>query len=147
MTKSSIIAAIGIAGSFISELFGGRNPILTTLIIFMAIDYVTGLVVAGVFKSSPKTKGGTLESRAGLKGLLRKGMMLAVVLVAFRLDVVIGSEFIGCATIIAFIANETISIIENSALMGVPMPSAIKNAIEILQSKSESGGDNDDRVE
>ena len=59
---------------------------LQTLVIFMAIDYITGLVVAGVFHASPKTKTGALESKAGWKGLIRKGETLLIVLVACQLD-------------------------------------------------------------
>lgn len=115
--KNGICTIVGVVGSFIASLFGGWDTALVTLMIFMAVDYITGLVVAGVFHKSPKTDGGTLESRAGWKGLCRKGMTLLVVLVACRLDLIMGSNFIRDATIIAFIANETISIIENAGLM------------------------------
>ena len=112
-----------------------------TLIIFMGVDYVTGLIVAGVFHNSEKTKNVALESRAGWKGLCRKGVPLLVVLVACRLDLVMGSNFIRDAVVIAFIANETISIIENAGLMGIPIPAAIMRAIDILKNKAESEGD------
>ena len=101
------------------------------------VDYATGLIVAGVFHKSEKTENGALESRAGWKGLCRKGVSLLVVLVACRLDMIMGSNFIRDATVIAFIANETISIIENAGLMGVPIPSVITKAIEVLKKKSE----------
>lgn len=81
-----------------------------------------------------------MESRAGWKGLCRKGVTLLVVLVACRLDLVMGSNFIRDAVIIAFVANETISIIENAGLMGIPIPAAIMRAIEILKNKAESEG-------
>ena len=103
----------------------------------MGVDYATGLIVAGVFHKSEKTENGALESRAGWKGLCRKGVSLLVVLVACRLDMIMGSNFIRDATVIAFIANETISIIENAGLMGVPIPSVITKAIEALKKKSE----------
>ena len=80
----------------------------------------------------------SLESRAGWKGLCRKGVTLLVVLVACRLDLVMGSNFIRDAVVIAFIANETISIIENAGLMGIPIPAAIVRAIEILKNKADS---------
>lgn len=103
----------------------------------MGVDYATGLIVAGVFHKSEKTENGALESRAGWKGLCRKGVSLLVVLVACRLDMIMGSNFIRDATVIAFIANEAISIIENAGLMGVPIPSVITKAIEVLKKKSE----------
>ena len=120
--KSWFTTLIGVIGGFIASLFGGWDAALVTLIIFMAIDYITGLIVAGVFHNSEKTANGALESRAGWKGLCRKGVTLLVVLVACRLDLVMGSNFIRDAVIIAFVANETISIIENAGLMGIPIP-------------------------
>lgn len=135
--KNVICTAIGVAGSCIATLFGGWDAALTTLLIFMGADYVTGLIAAGVFHKSQKSADGALESRAGWKGLCRKGTTLLVVLVACRLDIVTGSNFIRDATIIAFIANETLSIIENAGLMGVPIPAIVVKAIDILKQKAE----------
>ena len=138
--KEAICTGIGVAGSAIAALFGGWDAALITLMIFMGIDYLTGLIVAGVFHTSEKTENGTLESRAGWKGLCRKGVSLLIVLVACRLDVVMGSNFIRDAVVIAFIANETLSIIENAGLMGVPIPAIIVKAVEVLKKKAESEG-------
>lgn len=138
--KSWFTTLIGVIGGFIASLFGGWDAALVTLIIFMAIDYITGLIVAGVFHNSEKTANGALESRAGWKGLCRKGVTLLVVLVACRLDLVMGSNFIRDAVVIAFIANETLSIIENAGLMGVPIPAMIVKAVEVLKKKAESEG-------
>lgn len=135
--KDGICTAIGVVGSTIASFFGGFDAALITLLIFMGVDYATGLIVAGVFHKSEKTENGALESRAGWKGLCRKGVSLLVVLVACRLDMIMGSNFIRDATVIAFIANEAISIIENAGLMGVPIPSVITKAIEVLKKKSE----------
>lgn len=130
--KYGVCTAIGAVGGLIATLFGGWDDGLMTLVIFMAIDYVSGLVVAGVFHNSRKTETGTLESKAGWKGLCRKCMTLLFVLVAYRLDLMIGSDYIRDAVIIGFVANEAISIIENAGLMGVPFPEPIRKAIEIL---------------
>ena len=139
--REIICAGIGLIGSFISSLFGGWSASLTTLLLFMIADYITGLVVAAVFKKSPKSKTGRLESKAGFKGLCRKGMMLLFVLVAYRLDLIIGTDYIRSTIIIAFIANELISLTEHAGLMGVPMPAVIKNAIDILTKRSEESED------
>lgn len=136
--RARLLSVVGIAGSFLASLFGGFDAALVTLLIFMGADYVTGLIVAGVFHASEKTENGMLESMAGWKGLCRKGVTLLVVLVACRLDLVMGSNFIRDAVVIAFIANETISIIENAGLMGVPIPKVIMRAIEVLKDKAES---------
>lgn len=136
--KNTICAILGIVGSFLASLFGGWDAALITLLIFMAIDYCSGLVVAGVFHASSKSETGSLESKAGWKGLCRKGMTLLIVLIANRLDLVIGTNYIRDAVCIAYIANETISIIENAGLMGVPIPGVVTNAIELLKKKGDS---------
>jgi len=137
MKENIFCSIIGVFFGFISALFGGWSSALTTLIIFMAIDYTTGLIVAGVFKKSKKTKTGALESYTGWKGLCRKGVTLLIVLIACRLDITLGSSFIRDAVIIAFITNETISIIENAGLMGIPIPAVIMKAIDVLKEESE----------
>lgn len=136
MKSYLLCAGIGAVGAGIAGLFGGWDAALITLIIFMGIDYVTGLIVAGVFHNSPKTENGALESKAGLKGLLRKGGMLLVVLVACRLDLMLGAHFIRDAVVIALISNEALSIVENLGLMGVPIPAPIINAIEVLKNRA-----------
>lgn len=138
--KNAICTTAGAIGGVIASLFGGWDAGLATLVMFMAIDYVSGLVVAGVFHNSKKTASGALESKAGWKGLCRKGMSLLFVLIAYRLDLAIGSNYIRDAVIIGFIVNETISIVENAGLMGVPLPKVINKAIDILTSKSEEKG-------
>ena len=135
--KNEICAAIGIVGGAIASLLGGWDTALQTLIIFMAIDYITGLIVAGVFHASPKSKTGALESRAGWKGLCRKGETLLIVLVACRLDAVMATSFVRDAVVIGFICNETLSIIENAGLMGLPIPAVITKAVDILKQRSE----------
>ena len=137
MNKQMICTAIGAAGSFIASIFGGWDTALATLLIFMAVDYITGLLVAGVFHASPKSENGALESKAGFKGLIRKGLILVVILVACRMDMLLGVNYIRDAACIAFIVNELISMVENFGLMGVPFPEPIKEAIELLQKKGD----------
>ena len=93
--KDGICTAIGVVGSTIASFFCGFDAALITLLIFMGVDYATGLIVAGVFHKSEKTENGALESRAGWKGLCRKGVSLLVVLVACRLDMIMGSTSFG----------------------------------------------------
>jgi toxin secretion/phage lysis holin len=136
-TKVAILGFVGAVGAFISNLYGGWDAALTTLVIFMGIDYLTGLIVAGVFNKSGKSENGALESRAGWKGLCRKGMTLLIVLVAVRLDMIVGTDILKDGVVIAYVTNETLSIIENAGLMGIPIPKIIKKAIDVLQKKSE----------
>ncbi len=134
--KTGFLSFIGVIGGAVSGLFGGWDTALTSLIIFMAIDYITGLIVAGIFHKSGKTETGKLESNAGWKGICRKGVSLLIVLMAARLDMTSGSSFVKDAVVIAYIANEVISVIENAGLMGVPIPRVICNAIESLNKKN-----------
>lgn len=135
--KTAVLAAIGIIGGGIAALFGGWTSAMTTLIIFMVIDYITGIIVAGVFHRSGKSENGALESRAGFKGLCRKGMILLILLVACRLDLMLGTGYIKDCVCIAFVVNETLSIIENAGLMGVPIPQVLIKAIDVLKAKEE----------
>lgn len=135
--KNAICTGIGMTGSFVASFFGGWDASLSTLLIFMLIDYLTGMICAGVFHASTKTDSGALESRAGFKGLCRKGMILLMVLVGHRLDLSIGTSYIRDAICIAFIANELVSIVENAGLMGLPVPSVITKAIDVLNGKTE----------
>ncbi len=136
--KERICTGIGIIGSYVASLFGGWDAGLKTLILFMAIDYISGFSVAGIFHNSNKTNTGTLESIAGWKGLCRKGMTLLFVLIAYRLDLALGVEYIRDAVIIGFMANELISIVENAGLMGLPLPAVITRAIDVLTKKTEN---------
>ena len=136
--QGTICTGIGIIGAFIASLYGGWTDGMTTLLMFMAIDYIMGLLVAGVWHKSKKTEDGRLESRAGWKGLVRKGVTMLIVLVAARLDMTIGTTMIRDTAVIGFIANEGISIIENAGLMGVPLPKVITNALEVLRKESEN---------
>ena len=135
--KAKLCTLLGVVGSAIAALFGGWDTGLATLIVFMVIDFGSGIVVAGVFHKSRKTETGALESRTGWKGLCRKCMTLFFVLIAYRLDLVIGTNYIRDTVIIGFIANELISIVENAGLMGIPLPAVLQKGIDILTSKAD----------
>ena len=140
--KNILSTYIGNLGSIIASLLGGWDMALQTLIIFMTIDYVTGLMVAGIFNKSTKTKHGALESVAGCKGLWRKCVAVLIVLIACRLDLLTGANLIRDAVVIAYCTNEAISIIENAGLMGVPIPTRLTKAIEALKSKEDDNNEN-----
>lgn len=135
--KTTICAVIGAVLGAVTSAIGGWSAGLTTLCIFMAADYLSGLIVAGVFHRSNKTPGGGLESRAGWKGLVRKGMTLLIVLVACRLDLMLSTTYVRDGAVIAFCVNEALSIVENAGLMGVPIPAVVARAIEVLQKSGE----------
>lgn len=133
--KVLLCTAAGCTGSAIAAAFGGFDMGLKILILLMAVDYVTGLMVAGIFHASGKSESGGLESRAGWKGLCKKGMVLLIVLVAQCVDQLIGTSVARDAVVIGYAINEIISITENAGLMGVPVPDKLSQAIEVLQGK------------
>lgn len=136
--KNTIFAAGAAVGSWVAALFGGWDGSLKALLLMIAVDYATGLVVAGVFHTSTKSEGGALESRAGFKGLVRKCGILALVLLAAMLDELTGQSFVRTAVCLFFIANESLSVLENIGLMGVPYPAFLKKMLEVLREKAES---------
>lgn len=136
--KYKIFTALALAGSALAELFGGWDMALETLLILMAADWITGgILLPAVFGKSPKSPNGALESRAGWKGLCRKGMTLFYILIAARMDRLLGMDYIRNAVCIGFIANELLSIVENAGLMGVPLPAMIRKVIDILKENAE----------
>ncbi len=137
--KAIICTVFGVIGGMIAKLFGGWTEDMVTLLVLMTVDFVMGLIIAGVFHNSNKSASGNLDSRAGWKGLCKKGVTLLFVLIAHRLDIALQTEYIKTATIIGFILNELISIVENAGLMGVPLPDVIIGAIDILKHKKERG--------
>lgn len=135
--KIFILSGMACVGAAIASLFGGWTGAMTTLVILMFIDYVTGIIVAGVFHNSPKCSGGALSSAVGFKGICRKFVILLIVVVACRVDLLLDTNIIRDATCIGFCANELVSITENAGLMGIPLPRKLVEAIEVLR------GDND----
>ena len=130
--KDMVCAAVGLGTGVVSWLVGGFDTPILALIICMGADYVTGLIVAGVFHTSPKTKSGGLDSRVGWKGLARKFVTLLIVVVANLADLLLGLHYIRDAVIAAFCANECISILENAGLMGIRIPRVLTEALEKL---------------
>ena len=121
----------------VAGLLGGWDPLLRVLVVLMAVDYLTGLLVA-LMGRSRKTAYGGLSSKVGASGLARKGLMLCVVLVAAMVDSAIGNGSAMCrdAACWFYIANEGISILENTGLAGVPYPEKLK---ELLGQKQKEG--------
>lgn len=126
-----------IVSSAILYLVGDITMPFIILLIFMCTDYITGLILSGVFKKSKKTKSGGLSSEIGFKGLIKKVCIIICVIVANMLDYVLKTNYIRNVVIISFITNEVISIIENLGLIGVKIPKVITNAIDILKGKEE----------
>ncbi|WP_455718343.1 phage holin family protein [Anaerosporobacter sp.] len=143
--QAEFIAVFGAIGAFLVQLLGGWTQDFKTLLTLMAVDFIMGLIIGFVLKKSTKTESGAGSSKACWVGLARKGGTLLIVLVGYQLDKVTGLGYIRSAVIIAFIVNEAISIVENAGLMGIPIPSVITKAIDVLKDKSEKEGEKDEQ--
>ncbi|MBQ2028075.1 MAG: phage holin family protein [Clostridia bacterium] len=142
--KEKVFQCIAAAVGAVVGFFTGLPPVLLIMLIIMSLDYATG-IICGLMGKSRKTEHGGLSSKAALEGLLRKLMLLAIVALAYLLDWAVmagaGVEFaaVSSATCLWFIASEGISVVENAADMGVPIPQIIKNALEIMRGKGGEG--------
>ncbi|WP_297992317.1 holin family protein [uncultured Anoxybacillus sp.] len=136
MERFDIIYKTGAAviGAVIGYLFGGWSELLGILLAFVVLDYMTGILAA--------SKEGTLRSAVGFKRIPKKVMIFLLVAVGHLIDRAVGTNgLFRDATIFFYLANELLSIIENAGRMGLPIPEQIKQAVEILQGKSEKGAD------
>lgn len=137
--KNMVLGAVAVAGSFVANALGGWDAALKVLVAFMAADYITGVLVAALWQRSNKSDTGALDSKAGFKGLCKKGMILLLVWLGVLLDNAMGAAYIRTAVVLFFIGNEGLSLLENLGLMGVPFPAALKNMLEALQKKGDEG--------
>ncbi len=145
-----IIEALAAAGGAVLAFFTGLPVILWVLIGVMSLDYLTGLL-CGLMGKSPKTETGGLSSGAAFLGLLKKAVILSVVglsaLVDHAIAVSAGIEMAAVtgATCLWFVASEGLSIVENAAAMGVPVPGILLKALECVKDKGEDGSMETDR--
>lgn len=123
------IVAISLTGSIASLLFGGISKLLLFLVAFVIIDYITGVFAALVEKN--------LSSRVGFKGIAQKVFIFALVSIAHVFDIILGTTVIMDVTILFYLVNEFISIMENAHRMGVPIPELMKRMIDIVKKKSD----------
>lgn len=126
------------AGGAVAGLLGEWDVTLTVLSVMMCVDYLSGVIVAACGRS-PKTETGGLNSKIGFIGLAKKGFIMLMVLVAALLDRVIGTDgtMFRSMAVGYYIANEGLSVLENAALLGVPFPSKMRKALEILRDKGD----------
>lgn len=125
-----IIKVLAAVGGAIAGAFGGWDKLLMVLVVMMAVDYVSGVIVAAMGRSQ-KTEYGGLSSKVGAYGLAKKGLMMLVVLVAALLDRAIGAQtaVFRDAACWFYIANEGLSLLENLSLAGVPFPEKLKEML------------------
>lgn len=140
MTKSFIVTVTGAVLGALISLAGGWDTALQALVVFMILDYLTGVIVAAVFHASKKTESGKLSSVAGLKGIAKKVLMLFMVVAGQYADVVLGIDYFRTAVIIALIANELISLIENAGLAGIEVP-ILSKAVDALKTMDDKNNE------
>lgn len=136
--KNIILAVFAGMGSIFAEVFGGLDSFLKALIMFMIVDYITGMAVAMVFHKSSKTKNGGASSMVGFQGIVKKFCIFMLIALAVRVDEISGTHYIRSATIFFFIGNEGLSVLENLGLMGVPFPGFLKKALEVIKDNGEN---------
>jgi toxin secretion/phage lysis holin len=137
--KNSVLAALATVGAAAANSLGGWDALLELLVALMAADYMTGMLVAAVFKRSSKSESGALDSRAGFRGLIRKGAVLLVVFISVLLDTAADTHYIRSAVVLFFAGNEGLSLLENLGLMGVPYPRFMRDMLQALRDKGDGG--------
>lgn len=137
--KDAILAALATTGSVIANALGGWDTALQVLVGVMVADYITGIMVALIWHKSDKTESGRLSSEAGFRGLAKKVGIIAFVWVSALLDRAIGGEYVRTTVILFYIANEGLSVIENTAAMGIRYPKFVERALEVLRAKADTG--------
>lgn len=117
---------LSVVGGFLTRFLGGFDMIIITLIIFVAMDYLTGVMKAIVNKE--------LSSEIGFKGIFKKVLIFFMVGIATQLDIILLTDIgIRYIVIIFYIINEGLSILENASLLGLKIPQKIKDTLSILK--------------
>lgn len=122
---------VAIIATFFTYLFGSWDLALQVLIVFMILDYVTGVLYAFISNQ--------LNSEVGFKGLVKKLMILVVLIIGVMLDRILGTGTWAFRTLVAYfyIANEGISLLENVGNIGIPIPNKMRQALEQLNKDNE----------
>ena len=122
--------AVGLGGGLASFLFGGWSALLQTLVLFIVLDYIIGVIVAGYH--------GKLNSKIGFKGIAKKVLILFLVATAHQIDLLLGDgSLIRDAVIFFYIANELLSILETVGKTNLPIPDVLRRAVDTLNSKDD----------
>ena len=135
----SIQASLTAVGAAIGYFLGGLDGLLIVLLVFMGIDYITGIMYA--------IKEGTISSKTGFAGICKKILILILVGMSNMLDVYVlqTGSMLRTAALFFYISNEGVSILENAGKLGLPVPSKIKNVLAQLHDKAEDTSSKDDK--
>lgn len=127
---------LAVLGTAVVYYLGGIDITLRALFVFMVLDYLTGVMRAAVYKE--------VDSRVGLRGIVKKVCLLVLVAVATQVDLVIGTDVARSVTILFLAANEALSILENASAIGAPVPDTLRRTLASwkAQDASKDGVDN-----
>ena len=134
-------AVFAALGGWLGWFLGGCDGLIYALVAFVVIDYITGVMCAISDK--------TLSSAVGFRGICRKVLIFLLVGIANILDTnVIGTgSVLRTAAIFFYISNEGVSLLENAARLGLPVPGAVKDVLEQLHNRAEKGADDHEQSE
>ncbi len=121
-------------GGLLVGFLGGWDVALKVLVIFVILDYITGVTAAYYERK--------LDSNVGFWGIAKKIFLFVPVAVGYWLDVSAGTEVFRSLAVFFYMANEGLSILENLARIGIPIPSQLQAALEQLRKKAEESNDN-----
>lgn len=135
---NTIQVVFTVVGGWLGYFLGGYDGLLYALVVFMVADYITGVMCAAADKK--------LSSEVGFKGICRKVLILMLVGIANLLDVqVIGTgAVLRTAVIFFYLSNEGVSLLENAAHLGLPIPEKLKKILAQLHDRAESEGDDNE---
>ena len=128
-----IRVVMSVTGGVIASALGGCDMLLTVLATCVAFDYISGVVLA--------VKQGKLNSRVGFFGIVKKALIFVVVIIAHLLDQLTGLDAIRSITVLFYISNEGISILENLGKLGVEIPKKIRDVLEQLEDKDDDNSE------
>lgn len=131
-----VMMILSAVGAVFLKLLGGWDTAMMLLIILITVDFITGIMVAALGRS-PKTATGGLSSNRCFVGLCRKITIIGLIMVCNIVDMYLNTSFVRDGAIIGFAVNEMLSLFENAGLLGLKLPVAVTNVIDILKPKEE----------
>ena len=136
---AKVQAAIAAIGGYLGYFVGGVDGLMTALLIFMVLDYITGLMCAIADKQ--------LSSAVGFKGICKKVLILMLVGVAHIVDLhVVGAgDALRSAVICFYLSNESVSMLENAAHLGLPIPEKLKSVLAQLHGRIDDIDEEDEQ--
>ncbi len=123
--------SVALVGGLLTSLLGGWDMAIQVLVLFVVLDYITGLVAAYFDQA--------LNSKVGFKGIAKKILLFVPIAVAYWLDMLIGQEILRNLAVFFYLANEGLSMVENLGRAGVPVPEQIQEALVQLKKVNEGG--------